>query len=506
VNQFIVVKDNHDQQPSVQVNTSAVHFNTLGTYDIEICATDQSFNSTCVITTLSLIDTTKPELILVSYVPTLEVNTSMYDINLYDYIVSVSDNYDDLNSSDVQIQSDIVMDEIGQYVVIYAIQDQSNNLTTKILKVMVKDTQPPTVKPIDTLNFDVFDVILPWSMYFNIQDNYDDQTRLEVKYQTNINIQKLGTYKMDVFVKDTSRNEATYTFYLEVVDRIPPKIEVLNAMIITDFKQPNYLERLKIKDQYDDLKELVIIIDDSQLDYSQIGMHQIQVTVKDTSGNQNQIILDVFIVDIIPPEIILKATSITIDIQTKSLDLKSYIQSVKDNMTVLTIEDVQIDHGIKFGVIGVYPVIYQVSDASFTTSMVELEVKIDVLTTTRIYGKHLNYEMGETINLYDALETSNAHIHNIKIFYDSKLYQVPGVYEVMFVVHDISGQHQVIKTLVTIKEPIMDQLFRQYFPIVTTLMIGLAVSVILKRYLSRDRFDKHQQFIYNENSHHQQEN
>lgn len=500
VNQFILVKDNHDQQPSLKVNTSAVDFKTLGTYNIEICATDQSLNSTCLTTTITLIDTTKPELILISYVPTIEVHTPLYLVNLYDYIVDVSDNYDDLKILDVQIQSDVDIDQIGQYVVVYLITDQSHNTTSKTLKVMVKDTQPPTVTPVKDLNFDVFENILPWSLYFKIQDNHDDLIRLEIKYQSNINIEKLGTYKVEVFVKDSSRNEATYTFYVEVLDRIPPKIEVQDAMIITDFKQPNYLERLKIKDQYDELKDLDIMIDDTHMDYTQIGIYEILVTVKDKSGNTSQILLDVFIVDIIPPEIILKTTAITIDIQINSLNFRSYIQSVEDNITALKIEDVRIEHNIEFGVIGKYQVHYIVSDASFSTSMVVLEVKIDVLTSLNIQSKNLSYMMGDSIDLYDALEISNIEIHDIKMYYNTQLYQVPGIYEVMFVVYDVSGQHQVIKRLVTIKEPIADQVFRQYFPMSATLILGLTFSFILKRYLSRDRFDKHQQFIYNEDS------
>ncbi len=63
-----------------------------------------------------------------------------------------------------------------------------------------------------------------------------------------------------------------------------------------------------------------------------------------------------------------------------------------------------------------------------------------------------------------------------------------------------------ITTLVTIEKPQLQQAVQQYLPIITTMIIGLIISFILKTYFSVDRFDKHQQFIYNDSSDHNEEN
>lgn len=506
LDEFVILKDNHDKNMTVNLNTNAVDFSKLGTYFIEICTSDQSLNTTCLETTLTIVDTTQPELILISYVPVIEVHTPLHLIDLYQYIVDVYDNYDELKPSEVDIQSDLLINTLGQYSMTYTIKDQSNNITSKTLKVMVSDTKPPLVTISKALIFEVFKEIDPWTMYFYIEDNHDDLIHLEINYQHQLNLEKLGIYSVEVMVKDRSKNEATYLFYAEVVDLTSPEIEIIDALIITDFKAPNYIERIKIKDNYATLKELDIFIEDSHIDYESIGMYEIEVIATDPSGNTSKKVIDVLIVDIIPPEILLKTTTVTMDVQVLSLDLRSYIEHVVDNVTPLQIQDVIISHNIEFGKVGKYYVFYDVSDASLTSTTSILEVLIDVLYEREVTSKNLNFILGEPMNLYEAIDVSTSKLEDIHIYYDERLHQSPGIYEVRFIIYDVSGNHQVITSLVTIEKPQMQRIFQQYLPIITTMIIGLIISFVLKRKFSVDRFDKHQQFIYNDSSDHKEEN
>lgn len=506
LDEFVILKDNHDKNMTVNLNTKSVDFTQLGTYVIEICASDQSLNTLCLETSLTIVDTTKPELILISYVPVIEVHTPLHLIDLYQYIVDVYDNYDELKRLEVYIQSDLLIDTIGQYSVTYTIKDQSNNITSKNLKVMVKDTKPPLVTISKALIFEVFIETDPLAMYFYIEDNHDNFIHLEIKYQHQLNLEKLGIYRVEVKVKDRSKNEATYLFYAEVVDLSSPEIEGLDALIITDFKAPNYIERINIKDNYATHRELDIFIEDSHIDYEKIGMYEIEVIATDPSGNTSKKVIDVLVVDIIPPEILLKTTTVTIDVQVLSLDLRSYIDHVVDNVTPLVVSDVVISHNIEFGKVGKYEVLYHVSDASLTSATIKLDVLIDVLYELEVTSKNLNFILGEPMNLYEALDVPSSELENIHIYYDEKLHHSPGIYEVRFIIFDVAGNHQVITSLVTIEKPQMQRIFEQYLPIITTMIIGLIISFVLKTYFSVDRFDKHQQFIYNDSSDHNEEN
>ena len=506
IHHFIKTKDNHDQNLNIELNTDAVDFETLGTYVITLCVLDQSLNETCLNTTLTFVDTTPPELVLISYMPVLEVHTPPYLMDLYAYVVEVSDNYDTLLLSDVLIQSDLRIDTLGQYNITYIIKDQSNNITTKSINVMVKDTQPPLVMTSKPLIFEVFKAMDPLEMYFYIEDLHDDVIHLDIKYEHQLNLEKLGTYTIEVIVKDRSKNQAIYLFFAKVVDLTPPEIESLDAIIVSDFKQPNYIERIKIYDNYATFQTLDIIIEDDHIDYENIGMYKIQVIVIDPSENIIKKDIDVMIVDIIPPEITLKTYSIIIDTNVQALDLRSYIENVDDNVTPIVKEDVIITHDIEFGKVGKYHIYYHVADSSLTSTKVLLEIYIDVLYEPTVRVNHLNYMIGDPINLQDALEISSLNVQEIQVYYDEQLHQTPGMYEVMFIIYDLSGNHQIFTSFVTIEKPKLQHTLQQYLPIISTMIFGLIISFILKKYFSVDRFDKHQQFIYNDSSEHKEEN
>jgi len=162
IQQFVTVKDNHDQNLMIELDTSNVQFDQLGSYIIDICVQDKSLNQTCITTMMTLIDRIPPEITLISYVPTIEIHSLDEHLNLQDFIVRVKDNVDDLHHDDVLIQSDLNVDKIGQYTIVYSVEDHSNNKISISMKVNVKDTTPPKITHIEPLIFDVNTSIHPW--------------------------------------------------------------------------------------------------------------------------------------------------------------------------------------------------------------------------------------------------------------------------------------------------------------------------------------------------------
>ena len=92
------------------------------------------------------------------------------------------------------------------------------------------------------------------------------------------------------------------------------------------------------------------------------------------------------------------------------------------------------------------------------------------------------------------------------MFYDEKLFYESGMYEVIFVLYDVAGHHQVLTSLITVEDKPLQKALQDYLPMGSTLIIGLVLSIILKVYLRRTYFDKHQQFIYNKHGENRQEN
>lgn len=85
---------------------------------------------------VDIIDKKAPEIVLSEKYAVLNVN-SKWDSK--SYITSVSDNFDELSTLDIEIEDSVNPKKIGDYEVIYKIKDSSGNETKSILKVMIKD-------------------------------------------------------------------------------------------------------------------------------------------------------------------------------------------------------------------------------------------------------------------------------------------------------------------------------------------------------------------------------
>ena len=503
---FIKVNDNHDQNLIVNVMTDEVDFNTLGTYNLRICVSDQSLNTTCMDSNIEVNDTTAPEIQVVNYTPVIEVHTIFDQYDFYQFIVGVHDNYDALTIQDVDFLTDIRFDIIGQYYITYFISDTSFNHTEVRLKVKVKDTIAPVVRLKEPLILDVFSSLKPWLLYVIILDNHDDESRLDIRFESDVDTSTLGTYTLEVRVKDISKNEANYLFFVEVIDRIAPEIILDDAIIITNFKQPNYTSIIPIQDNYDPFNMLSIQIYDTHVDYNTIGAYVIEIIISDLTSNVTSRYIDVFIIDILPPEIILSTDKIDIDIQVQELNYKQMIKEVKDNITPLEIEDVIITSNVVFGKVGAYDVFYQVTDASLSKTVVTLKVQIDVLKEPHIQSHDVTFQLTEDINLELGISYSAKDIADIQMLYDDRIYSEAGLYEVVYILYDYAGNHYILTSFMTIEDTSLQSLFQGYVPMISILILGVVISIFLKKFLSVDSFDKHHQFIYNETTEHTQEN
>ncbi len=132
---------------------------------------------------------------------------------------------------------------------------------------------------------------------------------------------------------------------------------------LANFKQPNYPSIIPIQDNYDPFNMLSIQIHDAHVDYNTIGSYVIEIIISDLSLNVTSRLIDIFIIDILPPEIILTTEQIDIDVQVQELNYKSMIREVKDNITPLEIEDVSITSNVVFARSELM-MFYRVKDAS----------------------------------------------------------------------------------------------------------------------------------------------
>jgi hypothetical protein len=323
---FFDIKDNYDLFPEVYVNHSQVNYDRIGSYPVVISAQDSSGHETTFHTTLTILDLKAPEIRFKTITP-ISVHFNVTDAWMKSLILSVSDNYDVLTIEDVMCTHDIESSYLGEYFIYYEVSDQSGNKLSTKLKIRVADLEKPIIRQTEPLIFDVFSPEPILISYFEFEDNYTASHDLIFKFVGTFKMQTLGKYLIRVEVTDAAKNIAIYQTYLEVVDRIPPELTQSNDIIITDFSRKNLSYYFSMKDNYDALSHLTLMIDDSKVLYDTIGAYPILVYAIDRSDNLTMLETEVLVLDIEEPKLILKQTIITVEVMSIPLNLITFIHT-----------------------------------------------------------------------------------------------------------------------------------------------------------------------------------
>ena len=143
---YFSATDNYDSSSKIliSIDDSLVDYEKIGSYVIHVTATDLSGNVKIMETEVIVIDTIQPVLTLSMKSLIVEVGSTR--LNLVSYIEIATDNYDEIDSSSVQIHEDIDYEKLGVYQVTYMLVDSSMNASEMILYVSVDDRTPPVVQ------------------------------------------------------------------------------------------------------------------------------------------------------------------------------------------------------------------------------------------------------------------------------------------------------------------------------------------------------------------------
>lgn len=208
--------DKYDVENTIlTIDDQFVDYQSIGSYDISVHATDLSDNLSTLETKLSIIDITPPSLELTT--DTIFLNLGEEVNGLENYILGVSDNYESLHINDVSIESTIDIKTIGKYKVIYKLIDSSLNEDIKEISVYVDDYQPP--------------VISGSSLYISMYESLSLLDELEIIdnvgiYQiyyepTFIDTSYPGAYEINYKVSDLRGNTTDFTrmIYIKSIEQ-----------------------------------------------------------------------------------------------------------------------------------------------------------------------------------------------------------------------------------------------------------------------------------------------
>ena len=130
------------------------------------------------------------------------------------------DNYDGDITDKVMVTSNIDINKLGEYSIIYSIKDSSNNQVEKkrIIKVIDNILPNITLKGSKTITVKVNGTYEEDGYFAN--DNYDGDITSKVKVSRNVDFGKIGTYEILYEVEDSFGNKATEKRIIQVIENV----------------------------------------------------------------------------------------------------------------------------------------------------------------------------------------------------------------------------------------------------------------------------------------------
>ncbi|MCJ0941673.1 putative Ig domain-containing protein [Mammaliicoccus sciuri] len=336
------VKDNSDQPVTHEVsglpegvtydsetNTISGTPTTVGSYDITVVTTDESGNKTETTFTITVEDTTAPEVDPVDD-QTTEVNTPITNIEL-----NGKDNSGKPVTHEVSgLPEGVTYDSetntisgtpttVGSYDVTVVTTDESGNTTETTFTITVEDTTAPVVDPVEDqtteVNTPIKDVTL------NGKDNSDQPVTHEVSglpegvtYDSETNTisgtpTTVGSYDVTVVTTDESGNKTETTFTITVEDTTSPDVDPVEDQT-TEVNTPITSIELNGKDnsgkpvthEVSGLPEGVTY--DSETNTitgtpTTVGSYDVTVVTTDESGNTTETTFTITVEDTTAPDV-----------------------------------------------------------------------------------------------------------------------------------------------------------------------------------------------------------
>lgn len=363
-----------DVTNSIIVDDSDVDLTTPGTYLVIYIVSDTSGNGIQRLISIIVEDRTPPEIFgandLTYYIGDTEPN--------YLQGITATDNLDgDITNLVTVDDTSVDLFLPGSYTLTYSVTDTSGNDTQLSVSIMVIDDGLPEILGTEDLIYNIGDSIPDYLNGVSATDNADgDITDLIIVDDSNVNLTLLGTYSLTYSVTDIAGNESQVTVSVTVVDNTPP--EILGTSDIIYYlgdDEPDYLSGISAIDNLYGNVTYLIVVDDSNVVLTAIGNYTLTYSITDLSGNTNQISVSIFVEDGTRP--IISGTNDLIyylgDTEPDYLDGVSAMDNVDGNITDLIIVD---DSDVDLSIVGVYDVIYTVSDQADNILQVTIQLTV----------------------------------------------------------------------------------------------------------------------------------
>lgn len=293
----IEVTDNRDSRDllNVEVEQDALDMNQLGTYQVNVVATDQFSNSTTKTIEVDVVDQHGPVFEVQGandgYYVQVPVNGSA-DISSY---VKAIDNVDGDVTAFMEADTTLDTSKIGLQTVNLKVTDASNNISEQPFVFAISDSEAPTIELLKgadtTIDYkSTFDI----NEFVKVADNLDENVTINV--EGSIDTAKLDDVQtLKILAKDASGNESKAELKLTVKDISGPSIQ-LSTNSVTIAQGATFDAKAYLLGAVDNLDgDLIANVTFSGIDTSSSGTKTVTYTVTDKAGNTTTITLEVIV-------------------------------------------------------------------------------------------------------------------------------------------------------------------------------------------------------------------
>lgn len=221
-----IFSDNYSKPEELQITFEDNYnnnFNTLGSYTITATAKDKDGNiSNPATLTINIVDTTKPQISLKAGGDRIVSNHILTNEEIL-ALLQVSDNYDQLSTSNINIINNTCTGQQGQeYIIQVQIADSSSNIGEATFKYYLTDTTSPIIIVEDTL-------------YIEEGVDYTSEQLINMLKEAGIIADDATTVNFEYYLVEETENEKIYDL---AITQTLPNGQIINSSIKLNFFTP----------------------------------------------------------------------------------------------------------------------------------------------------------------------------------------------------------------------------------------------------------------------------
>lgn len=232
----IDIVDNKDSRELIDVkaDTSSLNINQLGTYDVEVTATDQGSNVATKSIKVVVVDKEEPKLEMLGTNKGYTIEVPVKGSSDFASYIKATDNVDGDVTPFIEASMSLNTDVPSFQDITLKVADSSGNVTSKTFTFAVSDLEAPVINLLQGENITIdYGSVFDLNNYVNVVDNLDGVLTPNVEGTIDtLKMDEIQTLKLSV--QDSSGNTTEGVLNVVVKDLTAPVITLSESTIVVN--------------------------------------------------------------------------------------------------------------------------------------------------------------------------------------------------------------------------------------------------------------------------------